>query len=93
MEIVHNKQEYDDIIDRITVLIDEYEKLPKNNYTLFLANGDVIKYNLSEFTISHLLGVDFRCFISHNIMEKDNYYKLLKKLIDDPFKYWKEMIP
>lgn len=84
----YNKQEYDDVIDKITLLVDEYEKAPKNNYTLFLASGDTIKYSINDFNVPHLLGIDFSKFISHNIMEKDNYYKLLKKLIDDPYKYW-----
>lgn len=88
----YRKSDYDAIIEKIAEAINHYENSPKNNYTLFLSNGDTIKYSINEFNISHLLGVDFKKFIALNIMDKENYYKLLKKLIDDPYKYWTEIM-
>lgn len=90
----YKKQEYDEIIEKIENIISSYEanKFRDNTYQLFLANGDIIKYNFNENNIPHLLGIDFSTLISRHIMEKTDSYKMLCKLVSDPYKYWSEII-
>lgn len=54
-----NYSKYEQIIEGISKNIELYEKLQlyNNQYSLFLANGDVLNIKFKNNNISHLLGV------------------------------------
>lgn len=89
----YKKYIYDEIIEKINDCIKCYEEwVNKSNlYQLFLANGDVIKYSIHRNNIAHLLGVDLNKLVSYKIMEKEESYDMLKKLVNDSHKYWNDM--
>lgn len=84
---------YDERIEKIKENITIYEKFvqKENNYQLFLANGDVIKYSINKNNLAHLMGVDFTKLVNYKIMEKDESYNMLNNLVIDPYKYYRTM--
>lgn len=84
---------YDEIIEKIREDIEYFENsiLKDNNYQLFFANGDIIKYSFHKNNIAHLIGLDLSKLVSYKIVDKEEIYEMLKKLINDPFRYWQNM--
>ena len=87
-----NKAQFDDYLNRIRELVNSYinesNDYKYNNYMLFLANGEVIKYSFNDNNIPHLLGIDFTSLISRNEIDKNDSIDMLYQILDDPYKYW-----
>lgn len=87
-----NKEQYDNIIDRISDIsktyLSESNDYKYNNYLLYLANGDQIKYSFNDNNIPHLLGIDFSALISRNEIRKADSVDMLNQVLDNPYKYW-----
>ena len=53
------KADFDNLIDRIQDLVKKYENnvLDCNQYQIYLSNGERISFEVSPWSIAHLLGI------------------------------------
>lgn len=59
MERIINTTEYDDIVSKMKLCVNEYNnKYSKNIYSLNLANGNLLDIRIPESRIAHLLGLN-----------------------------------
>ena len=87
-----NYSKYEQIIERISKNIELYEKLQlyNNQYSLFLANGDVLNIKFKNNNISHLLGVKTEYLKQSNKFKPNmNSYDSLKYFIENGYVFKK----
>lgn len=87
-----NYSKYEQIIEGISKNIELYEKLQlyNNQYSLFLANGDVLNIKFKNNNISHLLGVKTEYLKQSNKFKPNmNSYDSLKYFIENGYVFKK----
>ncbi len=87
MEKIFTMGQYEEIIEKISTSVEYYNKVYQNGniYTLYLANGDKIRYSIDKNKIAHLLGVNLDYLVNCGILRKGNSKELLDKFIRDGF--------
>lgn len=86
-----NLGEIEELFSKALDILTYYEKTYLQNkvFTLFLGNGEKIKYQLTPQSISHLLGINLDIIkILPNYSNK-NIYGLLKEVLENPYKLHK----
>ncbi|MBE6161038.1 MAG: hypothetical protein E7158_02290 [Firmicutes bacterium] len=78
---------YDCLIEKLKEMVEYYENsITRNNrIKMYLANGDVINYTVTNHNIAHLLGVNTQILISNKIVKSTDSYGALKELINDSY--------
>ena len=81
------RADYDCLIKKLKEMVEYYEKsITRNNrIKMYLANGDVINYTITNHNIAHLLGVNTQILVSNKIVSSTDSYGALKDLINDPY--------
>lgn len=83
-----NLSKIEELFEKINECIEFYEKqyIQNKTFTLYLGNGEKIKYNINPNNLPHLLGVNLD-FIKtlYNYHNKENY-ELLKEVCSNAFK-------
>lgn len=84
---INTRGEFEELLERIKILLEKYENnISRNNkYTLFLANGDVINYSVHENNIPHLLGVNTNFLMDNKIVKSKEAYEALKEMIENSY--------
>lgn len=85
-----NSGKFNQTINKIQDLVDEFEKLcfQNNNFTLFLANGDIVNIKFLESNIPHLLGVKTSYLEQSNLFKPGmNEYDKLKYFLYNSYAF------
>ena len=80
--------ELDELFDKIRKILQYVEEnhLTDKNYTFFLANGETLKYKLTQDSIPHLLGIQTTYLVSSGIYSKKGSYSLLEEMLEDAYR-------
>ena len=87
-----NYTEIEEVFKEAQQLITYYEKtyLINKTFTLYLGNGEKIKYLVSPQSIPHLLGINLEIVKDLPIFsKKTNIYTLLKEVLENPYQIHK----
>lgn len=84
---------YDEIINKIQQMVLYYNKnYPKDNiFTLYLANGDKIRYSIDENKISHLLGINLDYLANMQIIKRESSKEMLNKFLKSNYSVYVKM--
>lgn len=85
-----NLQQIEDLFEKIKDLLSFYERsrIYNKNYTLYLANGEVLNFNFQQGSIPHLLGIDTFYLEGTGFYKGKDGYELLNELIDNPYRIY-----
>ena len=86
----YTRSDIEFLLNRIQDNIDYFEaaQIENREYTIYLANGDKIKYSIPKKSIAHLLGVDTNYLMSANIYNSKDSYGILKEMCNNEFFFW-----
>lgn len=89
-----NLGEIERLFEKIRDIIDYVEKanLKSRVSCLYLANDEVIKLQVPDSTIAHLLGININYLKSTRLFKSYNSFELLKEIANDPYKIYTQSI-
>lgn len=76
--------EIEDILKKAVECVEYYQKEYLNNkvFTLYLANGEKIKYSITPSSVPHLLGIDLYALKGIINLSGGDLLSMLKELLD-----------
>ncbi len=88
---IDTKADFDNLIDRIQDLVKKYENnvLHCNQYQIYLANGERISFEVSPWSIAHLLGIRLDYIKSTNLFKNTDAYLLLKEFLENSYSVYR----
>ena len=88
MKATFNRGEFESKIQKIKELFDYYKtcNYRDNNYTLYLASGEAIKYCFNPNNIAHLLGINLDELKGKRLINGDTTEEMLDDLLNNVFK-------
>lgn len=89
----YNLGQIERLFEEIQEIIEKLEEKKEfyNQTTIYLANGDNIRYCLPKESIPHLLGINVNYLQSLKLYNETNAYKLLKLMCEDSYKIYNLM--
>lgn len=81
-------EELNELFNKIKSVLDVLEKNKQydKSYTLYLANGEQINYDITKGSIAHLLGININYLVGTSIFKEKAAYQLLCELIENPYR-------
>ena len=85
-----NLGEIEELFSKALDILTYYEKTYLQNkvFTLFLGNGEKIKYQLTPQSIPHLLGINLEVIKTLPNFSSENTYDLLEEVLENPYKLY-----
>lgn len=89
MKKIKNKSEFDELIEKINICLEWYEKRNFDDmiFNVVLDNGEKIKISFHHKTIAHLLGIKTEYLKTTGLFPKDSY-EILKLLCNDSYRFY-----
>lgn len=90
---IHTKADFDNLIDRIRDIVEKYENnvLHYNQYQIYLANGERIFFEVSPWSIAHLLGIRLDYIKSTNLFKNTDPSLLLKEILENSYSVYRHV--
>lgn len=90
---IDTKADFDNLIERIQDLVQKYENnvLHYNQYQIYLANGEKISFEVSPWSIAHLLGIRLDYIKSSNLFKNTDAYLLLKEFLENSYSVYRHV--
>ena len=84
---VRKRYEIEELLKKIQDCIDLYKKnyVERKNYTIFLANGEMIRYSITPNNVAHLLGVDLDYLRQTKKYKNLDNFELLQDLCESNY--------
>lgn len=88
---IDTKADFDNLIERIQDLVQKYENnvLHYNQYQIYLANGEKISFEVSPWSIAHLLGIRLDYIKSTRLFKNIDAYLLLKEFLENSYSVYR----
>ncbi len=90
---INTKADFDQIIEKISSLIEQYENnvVHYNQYQFFLANGEKIAFEMAPQYIGHLLGIRLDYLRSTGLFKNQDSYGLVKEFLKNAYSVYQNI--
>lgn len=93
MLLIQTKSEFDELISKIMKLVKEYERnsMYHNEYQIYLASGQNIKFTFGEQNIGHLLDINLDYLRATGLFKNKEGYPLLKEFLENSYTVYRQV--